>query len=219
MSFVNSLVWLSSSALVYQALMIGTSGINVANCYKQYGGTVDAIKVRRLSFCHPRCGTDFHSCVQPFPFNHLMAINSGLAWEGSIIFQVCSTHSYKRMCEPYENRRLVRCDNDTASSNVSNRKRLWGETPYFVHGNACCLFCKQSLDLTPFTAHPSNEACSMLVSIMCKHLTCPTHSRTSSNLLWGRWPPCATERGVCSGATCSTLCRSSRCSPPWRSCR
>ena len=32
-------------AVVYQALMIGTSGINVANCYKQYGGTVDAIKV------------------------------------------------------------------------------------------------------------------------------------------------------------------------------
>lgn len=26
--------------------MIGTSGINVANCYKQYGNTVDALKVR-----------------------------------------------------------------------------------------------------------------------------------------------------------------------------
>lgn len=25
--------------------MIATSGINVANCYKQYGGTVDALKV------------------------------------------------------------------------------------------------------------------------------------------------------------------------------
>lgn len=39
-----------SLAAVYQsqALMIGTSGINVANCYKQYGGTVDALKVHRL---------------------------------------------------------------------------------------------------------------------------------------------------------------------------
>lgn len=30
-----------------QILMIGTSGINVANCYKQYGSTVDALRVSR----------------------------------------------------------------------------------------------------------------------------------------------------------------------------
>lgn len=52
-----------SVAVVCQALMIGTSGINVANCYKQYGGTVDAIKVHRILAAF---AFGLYLCVQPF---------------------------------------------------------------------------------------------------------------------------------------------------------
>ena len=44
-------------------------------------------------------------------------------------------------------------------------------------------------------------------------------SRTSSSLWWGLWPRCATEQGVCSGATCLMPCLSSRSLPPSQSCR
>lgn len=33
--------------------MIGTSGINVANCYKSYGGTVDVLQVRCVLLLFP----------------------------------------------------------------------------------------------------------------------------------------------------------------------
>lgn len=48
-------VLISLCPLSVQALMIGTSGINVANCYKQYGGSVDILKVRVQCCCLCLC--------------------------------------------------------------------------------------------------------------------------------------------------------------------
>ena len=44
---------LSFCAGIRQVLMIATSGINVANCYKQYGSTVDVLRVRNPSYPPP----------------------------------------------------------------------------------------------------------------------------------------------------------------------